>query len=99
MTDTATETTEDTATEGTEETDAATEGTDPTEGDEQPDDNAETFPRSVVEKLRQENGKYRQRAAQADAYAQRLHTALVAATGRLADPADLPYDAAHLDDA
>ncbi|MCV7300658.1 hypothetical protein H7J93_13565 [Mycobacterium barrassiae] len=92
-TDTATEdaATEDTATEGTEDTDAATEG------DEQPDD-AETFPRSVVEKLRQENGRYRQRAAQADAYAQRLHAALVAATGRLADPADLPFDAEHLDD-
>lgn len=66
-------------------------------GDEQPE--RETFPRSVVEKLRQENDKYRQRAARADAYAQRLHTALVAATGRLADPADLPYDAEHLDDA
>lgn len=92
-TDTGTETaTEDTAAEGTEDTDAATEG------DEQPDDNAETFPRSVVEKLRQENGKYRQRAAQADAYAQRLHTALVAATGRLADPTDLEFDAEHLDD-
>lgn len=88
-------------------TETATEGDPPTEdvddtadtGDEQPDANAETFPRSVVEKLRQENGKYRQRAAQTDAYALRLHTALVAATGRLADPADLPYDAAHLDDA
>ncbi|WP_422747917.1 hypothetical protein ACN27E_07570 [Mycobacterium sp. WMMD1722] len=99
MTDTDTEkATEDAATAGTEDTDAATEGTDPTEGNEQPDDDAETFPRSVVEKLRQENGKYRQRAAQTDIYAQRLHTALVAATGRLADPADLPYDAEHLDD-
>lgn len=65
---------------------------------ETPDDDAETFPRSVVEKLRQENGRYRQRAAQADAYAQRLHTALVAATGRLADPTDLEFDAEHLDD-
>lgn len=62
-------------------------------------DDAETFPRSVVEKLRQENGKYRQRAGQADAYAARLHTELVRATGRLADPADLEFDAAHLDDA
>lgn len=66
---------------------------------EQPDDTAETFPRAVVEKLRQENGRYRQRAAQADTYAQRLHTSLVAATGRLADPSDLPFDAEHLDDA
>lgn len=63
------------------------------------DDDAETFPRSVVEKLRQENGRYRQRAGQADAYAARLHTELVRATGRLADPADLEFDAAHLDDA
>lgn len=63
------------------------------------DDDAETFPRSVVEKLRQENGRYRQRAGQADAYAARLHTELVRATGRLADPADLEFDAAHLDNA
>ena len=67
--------------------------------DGQPDDDtAETFPRSVVEKLRQENGRYRQRAGQADAYAQRLHTELVRATGRLADPTDLAFDAEHLDD-
>lgn len=98
MTDTDTAT-EDTATEGTEDTDAAAEGTEPDEGNEQHvNGDAETFPRSVVEKLRQENGKYRQRAAQADAYAQRLHTALVAASGRLADPADLEFDAEHLND-
>lgn len=84
----AVEDTDDTATEGTD--DAATDTG---------DDDAETFPRSVVEKLRQENGRYRQRAAQADAYAQRLHTELVRATGRLADPTDLPFDAEHLDDA
>ncbi len=29
---------------------------------------------------------------------QRLHGLLVGATGRLADPTDLPFDAAHLDD-
>jgi hypothetical protein len=34
-----------------------------------------------------------------DAYAQRLHTELVRATGKLADPTDLPFDEAHLDDA
>lgn len=27
-----------------------------------------------------------------------MHTALVAATGRMADATDLPFDAAHLDD-
>ena len=59
----------------------------------------DTFPRSYVEDLRQENGKYRQRAQQGEVYAQRLHTELVRATGRLADPTDLPFDAEHLDDA
>lgn len=70
-------------------------GHDGAQSDEQEPD---TFPRAYVEELRQENGKYRQRAQQADAYAQRLHTELVRATGRLADPTDLPFDAEHLDD-
>lgn len=61
-------------------------------------DEAETFPREVVEQLRKENGKYRTRAQQADQLAHRLHTELVRATGRLADPSDLPFDQAHLDD-
>lgn len=61
-------------------------------------DQPETFPREYVEKLRKESAGYRERAQQADTYAQRLHTALVAATGRLADPSDLPFDSAHLDD-
>jgi hypothetical protein len=65
------------------------------ESDPEPD----TFPREVVEKLRQENGKYRQRAQLADTYAQRLHTELVRATGKLADPTDLPFDEAYIDDA
>lgn len=59
----------------------------------------ETFPREYVEKLRQENGKYRQRAQQADDLARRLHVALVAQTGRLADPEDLPFDEGHLEGA
>lgn len=62
--------------------------------EQQPD----TFPRDVVEKLRRENGKYRQRAQRADALAQRLHLELVRATGRLADPTDLDFDEDHLDD-
>lgn len=62
------------------------------------DNDADTFPREVVEKLRQENGKYRQKAQRADTLAQRLHTELVCATGKLADPADLPFDESHLDD-
>lgn len=78
---------EDTA-EGTE------EPSEPQEDPEEPD----TFPRDYVEKLRDENAKYRQRAQRADDLAHRLHTALVAATGRLADPSDLDFDEAHLDD-
>ena len=51
-------------------------------GDDEPD----TFPRHHVEDLRRENARYRQRAQKADSYAQRLHTELVRATGRLARP-------------
>ncbi len=65
---------------------------------EDDDADAETFSRTYVEKLRRESQRYRERAAEADGLAQRLHTALVAATGRLADPTDLAFDAAHLDD-
>lgn len=62
------------------------------------DDEPDTFPRAAVEKLRAENAKYRQRARQADTLAERLHTEIVRATGRLADPTDLPFDQANLDD-
>lgn len=58
----------------------------------------DTFPRSYVEDLREENKRYRHRAQRADSYAHRLHTELVRATGRLADPTDLAFDEAHLDD-
>lgn len=51
-----------------------------------------------MEKLRKENARYREQARNADAHAQRLHAELVRATGRLADPSDLPFDPAHLDD-
>ena len=51
-----------------------------------------------MERLRQENGSYRQRAQRGDQYAQRLHTELVKATGKLADPTDLPFDESHIDD-
>ena len=50
---------------------------DTTDTAENPDDTAgddETFPRAVVEKLRDENAKYRQRAQTADTLAERLHT-------------------------
>lgn len=61
-------------------------------------DDAETFPRSYVEKLRKEAAGHRDRAKRADDFAQRLHTALVEATGRLADARDLPFVESHLDD-
>ena len=59
-------------------------------------DEPDTFDRAYVEKLRQENGKYRQRAQRADDLAHRLHRALVEQTGRLQDPSDLPFDEDHL---
>ena len=61
------------------------------------DDEPDTFDRAYVEKLRDENAKYRQRAGRSDELAQRLHTALVSATGRLADPTDLPFDPEQLE--
>jgi type IV secretory pathway VirB10-like protein len=65
--------------------------------DQETPDEPETFSREYVEKLRQENGKYRQLARESDSLATRLHTELVRATGRLADPTDLPFDAEHLE--
>ncbi|MDA2893059.1 hypothetical protein PDG61_19210 [Mycolicibacterium sp. BiH015] len=65
-------------------------------------DDGDTFPREVVEKLRRESAGYRERAktaeARAEELARQLFTARVAATGKLADPTDLPYTAELLDD-
>jgi hypothetical protein len=69
------------------------------EAAKEPSESDETFPRAYVEKLRDESAKYRQRAQKADDLAARLHKALVASTGKLADPEDLPFSEAHLDDA
>ena len=66
--------------------------------DTEPDEDADQFPRSYVERLRRESAGYRERATKGDTYAQRLHTEMVRATGKLADPTDLPFDAEHLDD-
>lgn len=97
MNDTTTEeTTTETAVDSTEDVDqgdaleSGETSTDETAGD--------TFPRPVVEELRRENAKYRDRAKRADDLAHRLHTELVRATGRLADPTDLEFNADHLDD-
>lgn len=101
-------TTEQTELESDSTADANTDGLDDENagqnaaGDSVDDDESsserETFSRTYVEKLRRENAGYRERANASDALAQRLHTALVAATGRMADPTDLAFDAEHLDD-
>mgnify|MGYP000330108171 CR=1 FL=1 len=68
----------------------------PTENEPTPE--PDTFPRAYVEDLRRENADYRNRAKAADDLAKRLHTELVRATGKLADPTDMPFDAEHLED-
>lgn len=68
------------------------------DGQNDAQDEPETFPRDYVHKLRDEAAAARVKAKKADGYAARLHSALVAQTGRLADPTDLPFDEAHLDD-
>ena len=75
-----------------------TEETPVDNSDNDGEDAPDTFPREYVEKLRDENAKYRQRAQRSDDLAQRLHEALVAATGRLQDPSDLTFNEDHLDD-
>lgn len=58
----------------------------------------DNFPREYVEKLRQEAAEARVKAKRADQLARDLFAARVAATGRLADPNDLTFDEALLDD-
>lgn len=92
--------TEQTITEQTIDTEVETptgETADPTPV--QTTEDPETFPREYVVKLRDEAAKHRTRAQRADDLAHRLHGSLVAATGRLADPTDLAFDEAHIDDA
>lgn len=57
----------------------------------------ETFDRAYVERLREEAAGQRTKAKRADALAGRLTAAYAAATGRLADPDDLPYSDDLLD--
>ena len=66
----------------------------PTEGEQED----ETFTAEYVQTLRDESAKYRTKAKDRDDLAARLHTSLVAATGRLADPSDLTFDTDHLTD-
>ena len=77
---------------------SVTEETPVDNSEDSEDDAPDTFPREYVEKLRDENAKYRQRAQRSDDLAQRLHEALVTATGRLQDPSDLTFNEDHLDD-
>lgn len=99
--------TTDDSTEAPASNDAPDSGNHETVNSEEPDqggDNVttsteDTFPRAYVEELRAENKSWRLKAQQADTYAHRLHTELVKATGRLADPTDMPFEAEHLDDA
>lgn len=70
------------------------------EQEEQPE--GDTFPRAYVEELRAESAKHRTAAKEAaealEPLQQRLFTLLVEKTGRLADPSDLAFDAALLDE-
>lgn len=77
--------------QGTE--DATPEG-DAESSQEEPASEADTFPRSVVEKLRVESAGYRTRVRDLE---QQLHRMQVEGTGALADASDLPFDPSHLE--
>ena len=78
--------------------DAEVSHSDSPDAEDQDDADDATFPRAYVDKLRAESARYRERAKSTDVLAQRLHTELVRATGKLADPSDLEFDEAHLED-
>jgi hypothetical protein len=92
----------------TEVTEEQTDETGQTEENADTDENAaetddgQTFPAEYVQKLRKESAGYRDRAKAAeaglDATQRELFNARVAATGKLADAEDLPYDAELLAD-
>lgn len=86
---------------GVERTDTPNDGViqnHPAEASDAPQTDADTFPREYVEQLRREAAESRQKAKRADDYARQLFTARVAATGRLADPNDLPFNTDLVDD-
>ena len=87
-----TQATDETTTTPPDASDAAQGAQDASQG------NAETFPREYVEKLRKEAAEARLKAKKADDYARALFAARVAATGRLADASDLPFDPELVDD-
>lgn len=85
-----------------EDQDAGSQGHDDLDSDQGHDDpgsdEQDTFDRAYVEKLRKESAKYREKAKRTEELEHRLHHALVAADGRLADPADLEFSPEHLED-
>ena len=112
-TDTASENTDSTATDAAETGSESTESEDGSprggpenagEGNSEPDNSGadasetppegDTFPRAYVEDLRKESAGYRTQVRELQ---ERLHRMSVEQTGSLADPADLPFDAAHLE--
>ena len=78
---------------GTDDADSAP-GDDEQEAPETPAEDADTFPRAYVEELRKESAGYRTRVKDLET---KLHRLQVEQTGALADPADLEFDAAHLE--
>lgn len=90
--------TEDDLTVSQTNTDAEPDVADTDNTEDRTDEEGDTFPRSYVERLRRESTGYRERANAADQLAQRLHTELVRATGKLADATDLAFAEEHLDD-
>lgn len=95
------ETEETTDVEQTDEEQETTEEEGQETTEDTPDDaqnDAQTFPREYVEKLRAEAAEARTRAKRTDALEAQLFTERVRATGRLADPTDLAFNAELLDD-
>lgn len=80
-----------------------TEDAQPDAADPEDNDDTDIFDAAYVKSLRKESAAYRERAKtaeqRADELAARLHTELVRATGKLADPEALAFDPSHLDDA
>lgn len=62
------------------------------------DGQPETFSAEYVKKLRDENAAYRHRGKSADEMARALVTEYARSTGRLADPTDLPFSDALLNE-
>jgi|SRR5271166_1274780 len=62
------------------------------------DESERTFDYEYVKGLREEAKSWRLKAAKTDELQARLHAELIRADGRLADPADLPFDENHLSD-